>query len=72
MKRIENRLQDTIKFDYVNWKGEKSERFAMVSCIYYGSTDYHAYQQWLVKCYDLNKKDWRTFALKDMSNVVNL
>ena len=69
--KIKNKLQNTIVFDYYNWKGEKSERHAIVSFIYYGSTEYHK-KQWLVKCYDLNKGQWRNFALKDMSNITNV
>lgn len=72
MKKIENKLQETIIFDYVNWKGEESERHAIVNFIYYGSTTQHEEEQWLVKCYDVEKKDWRTFALNDMSNVISL
>lgn len=64
-----NLLSD-IQFDYVNWKGIKSKRDVKVWNIYFGSTEFHSEQQWLMEAWDYDKQDVRIFAMKDMSNVV--
>ena len=58
-----------IEFDYVNWKGEKGHRRALVSGFYYGNTEYHKESQWLLVALDLDKDEERVFAMNDMSNV---
>jgi predicted DNA-binding transcriptional regulator YafY len=58
-----------IEFDYVNWKSEKATRKVKVFSIWFGSTEYHKQEQWLIKGFDYGKKDTRTFAMRDMSNV---
>jgi hypothetical protein len=58
-----------IEFDYLNWKSVFGHREIRVKRIYFGSTEYHPTQQWLMEGYDLEKKDIRIFAMKDMSNV---
>lgn len=58
-----------IEFDYVNWKGEYSPRTVIVDSFFYGSNDWHIEPQWLMKAWDLQKEDFRVFAMKDMSNV---
>ncbi|WP_182006262.1 hypothetical protein [Priestia aryabhattai] len=58
-----------IKFDYVNWRGEKGNRTARVNSVYYGLTEYHPEEQWLLEGLDLAKNEIRIFAMKDMSNV---
>jgi hypothetical protein len=60
---------DKIEFDYVNWKGNKGHRRAEIDEFYYGSTEYHPKPQWLLSAFDLDKKEYRIFAMKDMSNV---
>lgn len=58
-----------IQFDYVNWKGEKRHRKVLPKEVLYGSTEYHKEEQWLLRGLDLDKKEERIFAMKDMSNV---
>ena len=65
-----DKLQGKVNFDSVNWKGESSSRYVLVNYIYYGSTEYHKEEQWLVHGFDLSNRSWRTFALKDITNLV--
>lgn len=58
-----------MEFDYVNWKGNKGHRQIETQKIYFGATEYHPEEQWLLVGLDLNKGQERTFAMKDMSNV---
>lgn len=60
---------DILEFDYINWKGIKGHRKVKVFAIYYGGTEYHPEDQWLMGAIDLDKGEHRIFAMKDMSNV---
>lgn len=60
---------NVIEFDYVNWKGEKGHRRALIKGFYYGATEYHKEEQWLLEAHDLDKNEDRIFAMRDMSNV---
>lgn len=51
---------------YTNWKGNTSVRKIWPIKIFFGSTEYHTEPQWLVEATDLDKRQVRTFALKDM------
>lgn len=51
---------------YRNWQGVTSERRIQVTEIYYGATTYHPTPQWLLRAWDLDKREERTFALADM------
>lgn len=55
-----------VTFAYRNWKGEVSVRRVVPMQMYFGSTPFHKEGQWLLPAYDLDKKEWRTFALKDI------
>ena len=66
---MREKLIGTVAFRYINWNGEESERRVLVEYIYYGSTHYHEEQQWLCHGFDLDKMEWRTFAMKDISNL---
>lgn len=58
-----------IGFHYVNWQGKESQRSVIVRQIYYGNTEYHKEDQWLLEAYDVDKKAIRVFAIRDMSDV---
>jgi len=55
-----------VKVEYKNWKGETGIRFIIPLNIFYGHTEYHKEEQWLMKVWDLDKKDYRTYALRDV------
>ena len=60
-------LEDVaIKVEYKNWKGEVGIRTIFPLDIFHGSTDYHKEEQWLLKVWDLDKNEHRTYTLKDV------
>jgi predicted DNA-binding transcriptional regulator YafY len=58
--------KEVLSFQYYNWKHETSDRHIDASTIkiYWGHTNYYSQDQWLLKAYDLDKEDTRTFALR--------
>jgi hypothetical protein len=66
---IEVKQWEYIEFDYVNWKGKKGHRKARVLGFFFGTTEFHKEEQWLMQASDLDKKEERTFAMRDMSNI---
>lgn len=68
-KLMEFAPHDKIEFDYINWEGVKGHRKTEIEGLYYGSTVHHKEEQWLLKGFDLDKQDYRIYALKDMKNV---
>lgn len=59
----------SLRFMYTNWKGNRGFREVIPQRIYFGSTEWHKEEQWLMVAYDLDKKAERTFAMKDMENI---
>jgi predicted DNA-binding transcriptional regulator YafY len=68
-KMLELKMGKYIEFDYVNWKGINGHRKVEVYKIYWGSNEYHKKEQWLLEAFDIDKKEYREFAMSDMSNV---
>lgn len=52
--------------DYTNYRGERSFRTILPQRIYWGSTEWHTRDQWLLEAMDLEKGVPRTFAMKDI------
>jgi hypothetical protein len=63
---------DLIHFKYKNWKGVTSERKAIVNGIFWGSTEYHKENQFLLKGFDLDKMEERDYALRDVEEVLTI
>ncbi len=57
-----------IKLIYKNWRGEVAERTIIPLSIFLGKTEFHKEEQWLMRVYDLDKKDYRDYALKDVQD----
>ncbi len=58
---------DTIVIiDYTNWKGEREERKIRPLEIYFGENKWHSPAQWILVAEDVEKKDCRFFAMKDI------
>ncbi|KKQ84443.1 MAG: hypothetical protein UT08_C0018G0049 [Candidatus Woesebacteria bacterium GW2011_GWB1_38_8] len=55
-----------LKFKYKNWERKKALRNVRPIKIWYGKTKWHAKDQWFLKALDLDKKEERDFALKDI------
>lgn len=58
-----------VTFHYTNWKGEASQRTAILHSLYWGSNEWHREPQWLIDGFDTEKKVNRTFAQKDMRDI---
>lgn len=57
-----------LTFTYKNWKGQVSERRIDLHSIkiYFGEVEWHKGEQWLMEAIDLDKNDYRTFAIRDI------
>ena len=55
-----------LNFEYVNWKKKKAVRTVKPIEVWYGKTKWHPKSQWFLKAIDLDKKEERDFALKDI------
>lgn len=53
-------------FKYTNWQGQTAVRTVMPIKIWYGHTEYHPTDRWLLKATDLNKNAERDFAIEDI------
>lgn len=60
---------DRIKFRYTNYRGVTTERTVKVMSIEYGTTNWHPDPGFLMEASDLEKDEYRLFAMKDMSEV---
>lgn len=54
---------------YVNWKGEREDRFIAPRHIWFGTSKYHPALQWFMHVQDLDKCVERDFAITSMGNV---
>lgn len=57
---------DRVCITYTNWKGETGDRTIKPIEIWFGSTQYHPEEQWLLHAWDEEKSDFRQFAMKDI------
>jgi predicted DNA-binding transcriptional regulator YafY len=72
MKRAYLKKMRAGEFDYTNYKGETGKRRAQMICIFYGSNEWHKEEQWLLEAYDMDKRDFRFFAMSAMKNVQDI
>lgn len=61
-------MNSTVSFTYINYKGEKKTRIVKPIKIWFGSTIYHTKKQWLLNAFDIEKNDYRDFAMQDIEN----
>lgn len=59
-----------LKVQYKNWQGELGIRTIIPLDIFYGKTEYHPEEQWLLKVWDLEKENYRTYAVKDIQEWI--
>lgn len=52
---------------YTNYRGETADRTIVPITIWFGHTEWHPEDQWLLKALDKDKGQVRDFALKDMT-----
>lgn len=55
-----------IKVRYKNWRGEVAVRTIVPQRIYWGSTEWHPGDQWLLEVIEVDKQVKRIFALSDI------
>ena len=51
---------------YTNYKGKTAVRKILPKEIFYGHTDWHPEDQWLLTAFDIQKAADRSFAMKDI------
>lgn len=56
-----------IKVRYTNYRGEIAMRTIVPISFYFGSTEYHKEEQWLVKLWDVERAAERIYALKEIT-----
>jgi len=59
-------MENEIKIVYTNQKGETSIRRLVPETFFFGSSEWHPEKQWLMEAIDADKKEKRTFALKEI------
>lgn len=60
-------LNNPIKVLYTNYRGQTAIRTIVPVLIYFGSTEYHPHEQWLLEVWDVERGAIRTYALKEIS-----
>ena len=55
-----------VRILYTNYKGETGYRDIIPQKIWFGSTEWHKEEQWLLDAMDLGKSALRNFAMKDI------
>ena len=58
-------LAAPVRFAYTNYRGEPSIRNAVPKRLWYGATQYHPDDQWIMTAWDIDKQQDRDFALSD-------
>lgn len=59
-------MKQTVRIIYTNWKGETAERTIKPIELWFGATEYHPEEQWLLRALDVAKDEERNFAMKDV------
>jgi len=61
----EDQDPNVLTFNYRNYKGRTGVRTVAIQSIVWTSTPYHPEPQYIIEGYDMDKKVFRQFALKD-------
>jgi predicted DNA-binding transcriptional regulator YafY len=59
-------IEHLVEIDYTNYQGMRSLRRVIPYEIRFGTNDWHLEPQWLLVGLDVDKGQFREFALKDM------
>lgn len=60
--------EKVVIINYTNWKGVTGLRKIIPIEIFFGSTEWHKEEQWLLRAYDVDKDAERSFAVKDIKS----
>jgi len=55
-----------VKILYTNYRGETKIREIIPEKIWYGTTEWHPENDWILDAFDLEKKSIRSFSIKDI------
>jgi predicted DNA-binding transcriptional regulator YafY len=56
----------TLSFVYTNYRGETGHRRVIPKKVWFGATEWHPVQQWLLEAFDLDVQEIRNFAVRDI------
>lgn len=59
-----------LTFYYKNWRGEYGYRTVKEPTMWFGSTEFHKEEQWMIKAYDVEKDAIRDFAVNDIIEFI--
>lgn len=68
MSMNENQI---IKICYTNYRGETSIREILPIRIWFGVTEWHKEEGWLLDAFDIEKKAERSFSITDIKSWFN-
>lgn len=60
--------EQVVTIVYTNYRGETAERRIIPKKIWFGSTEWHPEEQWLLEALDVDKDEDRNFAMKDIKS----
>lgn len=63
-------MSKVLTFSYLNHRGEKSFRNVVPENIWFGTSKYHAKEQWFMRAFCKDRQDWRDFALGDIHKII--
>lgn len=63
-------LQHPLKVRYTNWRGETAERAIIPLEVYFGSTEYHPREQWLLRVWDVERQAERVYAFEGIQEIL--
>lgn len=66
---LNDETEKTIKIKYTNYRGETRDRVINPDHIWFGSTEWHPEDQWLMSCWDVEKGAARTLALRGIEKI---
>jgi predicted DNA-binding transcriptional regulator YafY len=55
---------------YTNYRGETAQRRIVPQRVWFGATEWHPGEQWLLDAFDLEKGSPRSFALRDIKSYL--
>jgi hypothetical protein len=58
-------------FEYKNYKDEVSMRKVIPEKVWFGHTEYHMDDQWILKAFDIEKQVDRNFAINDIIKFID-
>lgn len=56
---------------YTNYRGETNTRKILPQRLWFGATEWHPKEQWLLDAIDLGKNAARSFALRDIQSYID-